>query len=376
VTLLASLRRRPARGDSLPPDRSSHLRRYLLHPESLALLVTLLVDAGVLDRAPLRPDPTKVRLLLGQPRRQVEASLLQDWQQTHANDLGSVPGLVAPRGKWPNDPIASRTAVLAVLAEWASDRWYSLEEVVGEIHERHPAFLRPGGDFESWYLQEANSGRFLRGADDWHLVEGALVRHTIAGPLHWLGAADLGRAESETRPTHFRLRRGWSAAPSPESEPVPPPARLATDGRILFPSGSSLTDRYQVARFAEWVGRDSAGYLYRISPRALSAAASQGLEAPRVAAVLEKACRRPMAVSLRRAIDRWAERGAEAALESTTILRVHHPAILRQLRADPAAGRLLEEILGPTVARIRRRDVEALLAAAARRGLLIEPPEE
>jgi hypothetical protein len=137
-----------------------------------------------------------------------------------------------------------------------------------------------------------------------------------------------------------------------------------------------LSQRYQVARFAEWVGHDSVGDKYRITPRALAAAASQGLDAPRVLAVLQTASRRPIPPQLHRAIDRWSERGAEAALETTTILRVQQPSTLRQLRSDPATGRYLEEILGPTVARIRSRDMEALLAAAARRGLLIEPPEE
>ena len=380
VTLLAALRRRPARSGLLPADRSSQLKRFLVHPGSLALLLALLRDLNVLIAAPLRPDPNRTRELLVGPRAGVEARLRQVWRRTAANDLASIPGLTAPKGKWPNDPVTTRNALLAVVGEWPAQEWFSIEGLVATVRERHPAFLRPGGDFDSWYLQDGASGRFLRGVENWEMVEGALLRHTIAGPLHWLGAVDLGAAEEGSPPTHFRLRPGLgdepSRMPDPGAATEPPTARVSPHGRVLFPIGSSLTQRYQVARFAEWVNRDSAGYAYRITPRGLAAAASQGLEARRVVAVLETACRRQLPAPLRRAIDRWSERGAEAALESTTLLRVQHPSTLRQLRADPATGRFLEEIIGPAVARIRSRDVETLLAAAARRGLLIDPPEE
>jgi len=380
VTLLAALRRRPARSDHLPEERSSQLRRFLVHPDSAGLLLTLLRDLNVLVPAPLRPDPAKARELLAAPPAAVEGRLLQAWRQTTANDLASVPGLTAPKGKWPNDPLASRDALVAVLNEWPGREWFSLESLVAYLRERHPTFLRPGGDFDSWYLQEAASGRFLQGVKDWEVVEGALLRQTITGPLHWLGAVDLGAREEGSRPTHFRFRRGLDEGPSPiqdqQTSEEPSPARVSADGRVLFPTGSPLSQRYQVARFAEWVGHDAVGDKYRITPRALAAAASQGLDARRVLALLQTASRRPIPDPLRRAIDRWSERGAEAALETTTILRVRLPSTLRQLRSDPSTGRYLEELLGPTVARIRTRDVEALLAAAARRGLLIEPPEE
>ncbi|MBF8256909.1 MAG: hypothetical protein HW375_1816, partial [Anaerolineales bacterium] len=121
--------------------------------------------------------------------------------------------------------------------------------------------------------------------------------------------------------------------------------------------------------------REKEDFHYQLTPRALAAAASQGLDARRVANVLEAASRRPLPEPLRRAIERWSQSGTEAVLESTLVLRVKNAETLRRLRSDPATGRFLEEILGPTAARIRARDREALLTAAARRGLLIQPDE-
>jgi hypothetical protein len=153
------------------------------------------------------------------------------------------------------------------------------------------------------------------------------------------------------------------------------PVRVFPDGRLVVPRSASLAHRYQVARFAEWRGREKEDFHYRLTPKALAAAASQGLDARRVVSVLEAASGRPLPEPLRRAIERWSQSGTEAVLGSTLVLRVKNAETLRRLRSDPATGRFLEEILGPTAVRIRTRDREALLTAAARRGLLIQPEE-
>lgn len=387
VTLLAALRRRPARShrdasrsEALAPALSAALQRHLIHPASLPLLLALLRGLGVLVPSPLRPDPAGVRELLAAGRSEVEARLLEEWRATRRyNDLANTPGLAAPKGKWPNDPSVSRAAVLARVASWGVGQWYDLESAIGEVRRLHPAFLRPGGDFDSWLLQDAASGRLLRGLADWETVEGPLLRQVILGPLHWLGAADHGFETGSVHPTTFRLRfdpaSGLAAKALPGAEVQAQPVRVFPDGRLVVPRPASLAHRYQVARFAEWRGREKEDFHYRLTPRALAAAASQGLDARRVANVLEAASRRPLPEPLRRAIERWSQRGTEAVLESTLVLRVKDAETLRRLRSDPATGRFLEEILGPTAVRIRARDREALLTAAARRGLLIQPDE-
>jgi hypothetical protein len=161
-----------------------------------------------------------------------------------------------------------------------------------------------------------------------------------------------------------------------ESAAAEPAVRVFPDGRVVVPRTSSLAHRYQVARFAEWGGRQGQDFRYRVTPKALASAASQGLDPRRAAAVLEAASRRPLPQPLRQAIERWSRKGMEAVLEGTVVLRVKDAETLRRLRAAPATGRYLEEILGPTAARVRSRDREALLTAAARSGLLIQPEEE
>jgi hypothetical protein len=342
--------------------------------------VALLRGLGVLVPGPLRPDPSRVRELLAAGGEEVEGRLLQEWKGTRRhNDLADAPGLAAPKGKWPNDPAVSRAVVLAQLASWAVGEWFEVEAAIDDARRRHPTFLRPGGDFDSWLLQDASNGRLLAGLADWDRVEGALLRHIVLGPLHWLGVVDRG-FEVGSRPSHFRLRFDPSidspTGPRPQADLHLLPVRVFPDGRLVVPRSTPLAHRYQLARFAEWSGREAAGYHYRLTPRALAAAAGQGLDAHRVESLLTAASGRPVPEVLQQAMERWSRRGTEAVLESTVILRVKTAEVLRQLRADPATGRFLEETLGPTAARVRRRDREALLAAAARRGLLIQPEDD
>jgi hypothetical protein len=142
VTLLAALRRRLCAA-TLPPDRTRHLERFLIHPESLGLLLPLLRDLGVLIPAPLRPDPGRARELLAATRAGVEARLLEAWRRTSVNDLASVPGLAAPKAGWPNDPVTSRNALLTLLAERPSRQWYSLEMVLSLRCANEPGVPAP-----------------------------------------------------------------------------------------------------------------------------------------------------------------------------------------------------------------------------------------
>jgi hypothetical protein len=73
------------------------------------------------------------------------------------------------------------------------------------------------------------------------------------------------------------------------------------------------------------------------------------------------------------ALQRWGERGREALLERGVILRVEDSALLDELLAQRAVARYLGERLGPTAVSMRDRDLDSLLAAAARFGLLIDP---
>ena len=382
TTLLAALRRRPARDD--PPSSAwcSAVDVHLHQPASAPLLVTLLREQGILQSAPLRPIAAAVRAFLEQPRPTAQLDLLRHWEVSPAcNDLLMVPGLACGSDRWPNDPLASRQVVLGWLAALPRRTWWDVEAFVTAAFERQPGFQRPGGDFDSWYLrQRAPGGEFLRGFEHWQDVEGAYLRHLIGGPLFGLGAADVAFQALGGRPIAFRLTpafdlllSGMQAEAAGESPEV---CTLEPDGTVHVPRLASRAQRYLIARFCRWQALAPAFYTYRLTPRSLESAARQGLKAQHVVSVLEAATSTTLPPGLRRAIERALQRGPEAELQAALVLRVENARILEELRRNRATARYLGDALGAKAVAVRRRDWEALCAAASRLGLLIEPPHE
>jgi hypothetical protein len=308
------------------------------------------------------------------------ATLLEAWIDTPGwNDLAQIRYLQAARTGWPNDPLASRKAIVGFVRQIPGGVWWSTESFLYAIHELHPGFQRPGGDFETWYLRQRGTGRFLRGFENWEAVEAALLRSVIAGPLFWLGAVDLGGGPDDPTAAAFR-RTGVAeslekAGGGPiEEDAAPDRARLHADGRITFPPHGLRAHRYQVARIATWLGRDGSGFHFLLTPSALQAARGQGLTSPMVKEILESASGGALPSPLGRAFDRWVRRGGEAEMREVIVLRVTSASVLAELRRSRATARYLGESIGPQEVHIRPSEWEALRSAAARLGILLDPP--
>ncbi len=113
-------------------------------------------------------------------------------------------------------------------------------------------------------------------------------------------------------------------------------------------------------------------YSYRLTPAALTMAQQQGIAADRILQFLEEASGRPLPVSVKRSVARWAERGVEGRLETAVILRVREAGILETLRANPKTRPFLGESLGDLAVMVRQDDWEALREATAQLGLLLD----
>ncbi len=379
VTILAALRRGGVR--SLPPPAAwfERIGPFLFHHDSAPLLTTLLFEAGVIGGVPLRPQAEPTRELL-ETTHSAPWFLLDTWKASARwNDLAQVSTIACETPDWPGNPSVTRQALLEALGFLAVGVWWDLDSVVGAIREERPGFQRTAGEFDSWYLRDRTSGAFLRGFQNWEAVEGALIRYVLSGPLHWLGAADLGTAAPGGRVEHFRLTTGLgpggaAAAASPPAE-APAQARLLPDGLVEAPLGMTLTQRYQLARFCDWESRHADGFTYRLTPSAIRAALEQGLHIPQVIALLESATGRPVPTNLRQAISRLAEGRQSARLEHGLILRLGNSQTLEELRASSLTARYLGDAVGTDGVVVRSGDWPRLRAAAARLGILIDAPE-
>ncbi len=379
TTLLAALRRRPEPGSDLPSDRQRSLHPFFAIPSALPALTALLQELGPLRAEPLEPKPDQVGEFLESSHGEALYALAQSWRNSSGwNDFNLLGHLEPGPGGWPNDPHASRGAALDFLKRVPRNRWWDLEAFLADVRERYPSFQRPGGDFDSWYLRDRRTGTFLRGVSSWDAVDGALLRAMITGPLHWLGAVDLGLIEGGEHPSVFRLTEPFGflvdAEVSPQGEQPTPPGRLLPDGTVELPRLASRKIRYQVARLCSWQGYREDVYTYRLRPSAVLAGAEQGLELAHVRRLLEEVSPEPTPPGLLRALDRLTENHIEARAERLIVLRVGDPELLDRIASEPRTGRWIEERLGPTAAAVPSEHLDDLLETAAALGLLVEPP--
>lgn len=342
-------------------------------PLTSRLLASLLSAAGLLDAGQL-PRPEPVRHFLEAPRGEALAQLVAAWlDSAEFNELALIPTL-SLEGEWGNDPLRARRAVLDFLSTIPGDTWWSLPAFVEAVRQAHPDFQRPAGDYDSWFIRDRSSGKYLRGFENWDAVEGALLRFIVSGPLHWLGLVDLAAPAAGQPPAAFRTSPWWGTLlgrAAPASLPLEDEAIQArSDARLRLPRFVPRSARYQLARFCEWEGSAGEAYRYRVTAASLERARQQGLRASHLLALLH---RHAPAVppALVKALERWEERGTEARLERLVVLRLRSPAILQELRASRAA-RFLGDPLGPAAVIVKPGAQDKILAALAEMGLLAE----
>jgi transposase len=412
TTLLAACRLLSPKQRRSSAEQQARLAGHLLQPDSLRLLLAILGELALLNPSTLEPDPRRTQRFLQATRGAALGQLLRAWAGASTwNDLAQLDGLRPPRGKWPNDPLATRQAALGPILRLATGHWWPLAGLLEALRSQQPGFLRPGGDFDAWYLQDAG-GQFLPGLQAWDQVEGALLIYLLSGPLHWLGAVDLGgeggalafrltpaaRALVDPGATVEAAEPGRRARPRPNgpapaqraagAEPAarwphtaagpPRHARLSADGRLSVARAADRTLRYQVARFCRWtqLDRRREEFVYQLTPTSLERGRQAGLLPRHMLAVLGKITGGRVPRSIEAAVRRWGERGSEAALNRVLVLKVSEAGVLDELLAHPDTARLLGERLGPTQVGVRERDWQALCAAALRRGMLIDWPPD
>ncbi len=349
-------------------------------------VVHALLAAVKLITSAEQPVPEDARLFLELPRPEALAWLVRGWREASAfNELRLVPGLVC-EGAWQNDPITARERILAFLGEVPEGAWWHLEAFTQAVFKRAPDFQRPAGDFDSWLISDAHSGAPLNGLQHWDRVDGALVRYLITGPLHWLGLVDLAAPAAGEPATAFRFS-AWAesllAGQPVRALPAEDRAINAfSDGKLITSTHTPRLARYQLARFCLWTGESEKDYTYQLTPASLGAAAGQGLKAAHLEILLEKYAE-SVPPSLIAALRQWDQKGGQARIQPTVVLRVEHPRILKALRESPA-GRFLGDPLGPTAVILNPGAEEKVAAALARLGYLADlepfpggaPPDE
>jgi hypothetical protein len=319
------------------------------------LLAELLRAANVIDHL-RQPNAEQTRAFLEATRTQALSQLFDSWAKSeNLNELWLISELKC-EGKWKNHPLTSRQAILNILKEIPPGQWWDLQAFIADIHEHHPDFLRPSGDYDSWLIRNRSSGEYLRGFANWEKVEGRLIQGYITNWLHWLGAIDLGSAENDEKNIAFRLT-AWAKylfnhQPIPGLKEENEKITFRSNGNLFCPRFSPRAVRYQIARFCEWREEKEDGYFYNLSPVALKRAEAQELQISQLIALLKKFAKPPIPPSVLQALQRWDQHHLQVKFEQGMILRVTEISILDQLEKGRAKRFILERI-SPTLMLIK-----------------------
>jgi hypothetical protein len=328
-----------------------------------------------LDAGPVR------HWLTASPARQL-ATLQGVWRDDPTwNDLCRVPALVCDREMpWRNDPLATRRALLALLARCPLDGWWSLASFATAVKETHPDFQRPDGDYSSWYIRDAASGEYLSGFESWDRVEGALIADLLTGPLHWLGvvlaavdAADPATADPAATACRLTEAGARFLGLLPQEPEPPPPLAIAIhpDLCVEVPTPVSLYTRFQLERFADLESEDPCRY--RLTVGGLGRALARGLKVEQVLAFLRQASEDRVPAHIAGQLHLWAGRFGQVELEEVALLRVKNEQVLRELSVLPETRSLIGRVLSPTLALVRKADLPRLRKELRALGFL--PPE-
>jgi len=321
----------------------------------------------------LRLQPEPVATWLEATTFDQRHTMTETWRDDPTwNDLFHVSSLQPEEtGAWRNDPVLARNAILRHLKSCAPETWYRLKDLISAVKHVNPDFQRPDGDYETWYIRDAETGAYLSGFESWDAVEGRLIRHLITRPLTWLGIVDLGADKGNRIPSAFRLTEdgaaflGLSNPPSP-AEPSAP--RLWSGFRVSVPAARRY-ERFQLARVADWVESGNR-FTYRLTPDSLERARKQGISVKRVLEFLDEVTDGPLPRSMESAMIRWDTQGTEAWLERTILLRLSSEELMSRAMSSQRVGRLIKERIGPTTALVPDQDWPRVVSGLEEMGLL------
>ncbi len=355
----------------LPPYQNAHL---LIRPPYSAFLAEILRSMELVSHDGIL-QPERARQLLESPRESAFLEVFQNWRGSRdIYELALVPAL-RMEGNWSYDTLSARSAAIKMVIDLHREDWISLQEFCNEVKEHNPDFLRPDGNYDTWFVRARSSGDYLQGFDHWDDVEGAYLRFLLLGPLFWMNVVETHRDETPGSQIFFRLTElGQDLLHG-----ATPPAFPSDLGKITFlkttmlavPAAIPRWVRYMIARMSEWVGRQVDVYIYRITPESLAVARKQGLYPSHLIKLLQRFCATPVRPSLVRALEHWEDTGTEAVIETVEVLRVSSPSVLSKLKETPAA-RFLGDPLGPTAVTIKAGARDSILRSLADIGYLAE----
>jgi hypothetical protein len=339
--------------------------------QRLALIWRMLerLDLVHVQEGTLRPSLRAREWLRLADAQRVQSVYLAWRDDAQWDELRMVSGLKFEETGWKHHPVSTRRRLMRLLAPYAPLGWLLLDDLIEAIKRHQPDLMRPDGDFDSWYIRDAQTDAYLAGFAAWDRVEGATLRHLLTTSLRWMGLVDVGFAVGTATPSHIRLS-AVSAALWPQEQGDKPPrppshaprATVGDDFAVILPLANTLYERYQLERLADWESQDARQAHYRITAEAIWRSQNAGIKMEQVLRFLERITDNQVPTVVRMTLQAWGGRFGRVFIRKQIVLQTADAATLAQMRAQPEVAQLLGESLGETACLVAEQDVAELTA--------------
>jgi hypothetical protein len=221
----------------------------------------------------------------------------------------------------PEELVAARTRVAGHVRALAAAGWIDVGTLCRRVREHDYELLIPRSAARTYYYRpthpywaQLNSlGVEIRDlrqeADGWDLVEAPIILAMVAGPLHWMGLADLGWEHApDGPPTAFRLTTlgRWLIAGGPQPEIPSEGGRVVVQPNLHIVALDPVHDATLMAldRFAERLRAERA-VEYRLTRASVYAGQLAGWDVARIRTFLEEHTGAALPANVARTLDEW-----------------------------------------------------------------------
>lgn len=330
--------------------------------------MTLISDNGNLD-------PDLVRIFLESPREDGISRMVKTWLGSDLiNELSHIATLSFD-GNLDRNHKKTRLFIIDQLLLVPDQQWWHIDSFISYIYQTNPDFQRPAGNYDTWFIKNAETDEYLNGFNHWDEVDGAFLRYMITGPFYWLGLVDLGYGANDDKASAFKITTlGADLLSYQVLQPLQPEeGKVTIDsyGKILFPIRFERATRYQVSRFTEWGGKINNNFVYSISPTSLIRAKEQGLKVNHFLRIIQSVLSHPFPPKLNSALEKWENTGTKAYFSNATLLHIDEPKVVDALLSSPAKKFILSVLNSYTIA-IEPHAVDQVRKALLELGYLSE----
>ncbi len=358
------------RADVKKADEKTDLALYFLR-RMLVVLNLLTPGEGDTGTAPLVPGENR-GYWSSAPAERVRAAFQAYLDTTEWNEL-RIPKAtfgIDHRRPAPDELKQARRVIADHLRKRGADGWVRLADLANDVRLADYEFLftrpdRPhqwyeaGAQYVSPYYQTNNPyGITYDDISDestaWDRIEGAIITHVVAGPLHWLGLTDIGfdqdpaHGPADARAYRLTAMGAWLLG-------IGAPVTIADEGgRVVVQPNFQIVAMEPIAEnvlieldeFTRFEGGDHA-LMYRLTRESVFRAQRSGWDAARIIAYLEKASGTSLPQNVRRSLEEWQALHERITFRrGVSLVQAENDAALDEVMRDPALAALLGRRIG------------------------------